>query len=97
MAIGPDEGSNGFAAGRGRRIDPIPGSLSYGAVKVLKGGATSTGGSESGCDAREGAESEEKGGVVRRARGSSMGGPDSKVFVPATGLVPDPSQFQDAD
>lgn len=89
MAVGPEEGKNGFAAGRGRPI------------------------AEAGND------------VLRRPRGSSMGGVDSKVFVPSSPPVaemaaaaaaeaaaeaaaaaaaaaaqvaaPSPQQFEDAD
>lgn len=78
MATGPEEGTSGFAAGRGRPI--------------ATPGAPGTG---------------EGGEPLRRPRGSSMGGPDSKVFVPASTAAtiatavavptPDPSQFDDAD
>lgn len=81
MAVGPEEGKNGFGAGRGRPIvvEPPP----------------------AGND------------VLRRPRGSSMGGVDSKVFVPSSPPVaaaagaaevaaaeiaaPSPQQFEDAD
>jgi len=55
MAVGPEEGKNGFAAGRGRPIvvEPPPAG----------GGGVGTG----------------SGDVLRRPRGSSMGGADSKV------------------
>lgn len=55
MAIGPEEGKSGFAAGRGRPVE-------------------------------------------RRPRGSSMGGVDSKEFVPASvlGVAAEPGQFDDA-
>ena len=87
MAVGPEEGKTGFAAGRGRPIV-----------------------------------AESAGNVLRRPRGSSMGGVDSKVFVPSSPPVaemavaaaaeadsaaaaaatagiaaPSPQQFEDAD
>lgn len=66
MAIGPEEGKGGFAAGRGRRIE-MPSS--------------------------------DGGDVQRRPRGSSMGGPDAKEFVPSfvLGVSAEPGQFEDAN
>lgn len=55
MAVGPEEGKSGFAAGRGRPI-------------VVE---------SPGNDA------------LRRPRGSSMGGVDSKVFVPSSPPMPE--------
>eukprot|EP00752_Nemacystus_decipiens_P003197 g2958.t1 len=86
MAVGPEEGQTGFAAGRGRPIVVDPAGS----------------------------------GALRRPRGSSMGGADSKVFVPSSPPVPEmaaaaaaeaaaeaaaaagvaatlPQQFEDAD
>ncbi len=80
MAVGPEEGKSGFAAGRGRPIvvEPPPAG----------GGGVGTG----------------SGDVLRRPRGSSMGGADSKVFVPSPAVVAaveaaatSPQQFEDAD
>lgn len=96
MAIGPLEGSCGFAIGRGRRIDPVPTQLSSVSGKWLKEGGQELSGVASGCDGAARPEVDGGGEIIRRPRGSSMGGPESKVFVPATGLVPDPSQFEDA-
>lgn len=91
MAVGPEEGQTGFAAGRGRPIAVEPAGNDF----------------------------------LRRPRGSSMGGVDSKVFVPSSPPVaamaaaavaeaaseaaavaaaaaagvaaPSPQQFEDAD
>ncbi|CAM9294013.1 unnamed protein product, partial [Ectocarpus fasciculatus] len=82
MAVGPEEGKSGFAAGRGRPIVVAESSPNE---------------------------------VLRRPRGSSMGGADSKVFVPSAAAsvaaeaaaaaasaaaavgAPSPQQFEDAD
>ncbi|CAM9631662.1 unnamed protein product, partial [Sphacelaria rigidula] len=53
MALGPEEGKAGFAAGRGRPLETPP---------------------------------VEGGGIPRRPRGSSMGGPDAKEFVPSSAM-----------
>lgn len=70
MAMGPEEGKTGFAAGRGRPLATPPA---------------------------------EGGGIPRRPRGSSMGGPDAKEFVPSSAMrvtppvvTPDLAQFEDA-
>lgn len=68
MAIGPEEGKTGFAAGRGRPL-AIAADSSDGQGDV----------------------------DVQRPRGSSMGGPDSKVFVPAAFAQTAAQQFEDAD
>lgn len=61
MAVGPEEGNKGFAAGRGRPVDP----------STIAANGKSTNGDTN----------------LRRPRGSSMGGPESKVFVPASAGV----------
>ena len=77
MAVGPEEGKGGFAAGRGRPIAVA--DIHASAAGSSADPASDGGGGEAG---------------VRRPRGSSMGGPDSKVFVPSSAVL---AQFENAD
>ena len=81
MALGPEEGKPGFAAGRGRRIR----GSSIGGPDTKEFVPTQLGGLGGGTrqDSAPTGVDDENGDTTRRPRGSSIGGPESKVFVPA--------------
>ena len=75
-------------------VGPEEGKTGFGAGRgrpiVATDASTATAGNDGGSASDGGGAGE----GLRRPRGSSMGGPDSKVFVPSSAVL---SQFEDAD